>query len=168
MTKLIEETVKGLEELDKTPAMVEWVGSRDGQYAMAWEEFVKQFADLDYDDGFGRQEIANDLVVVGENWWLERHEYDGSEWWEFKELPVRREDPKPFNKIEGAWDSLAEIMGGKENEDEIGKKIDEEFAKDSYRVELAKADKELLEGMGFKIVEEENDKDLDLLFGGEE
>lgn len=26
-------------------------------------------------------------MVVGDDWWLERHEYDGSEWWEFKRLP---------------------------------------------------------------------------------
>jgi len=31
--------------------------------------------------------IRNDLYVVGEDWWLERGEYDGSEWWEFKRLP---------------------------------------------------------------------------------
>lgn len=38
---------------------------------------------------------------------------------------------------------------------ELSKKIDEEFAKDAYRVELSKSDKELLKGMGFKIVEED-------------
>lgn len=38
---------------------------------------------------------------------------------------------------------------------ELSKKIDEEFAKDSSRVELTEADKELLEGMGLKIVEED-------------
>ena len=26
-------------------------------------------------------------VAVGDNWWLERAEYDGSEWWEFKTIP---------------------------------------------------------------------------------
>ena len=30
-------------------------------------------------------EVAEDLVVVGDNWWIERHEYDGNEWWEYKE-----------------------------------------------------------------------------------
>lgn len=38
---------------------------------------------------------------------------------------------------------------------ELSKKIDEEFAKDAYRVELSEADKELLEGMGIKVMEEE-------------
>jgi len=32
---------------------------------------------------------------VGDDWWLERHEYDGSEWWVFQKLPI-----KPQNKIE--------------------------------------------------------------------
>jgi hypothetical protein len=27
------------------------------------------------------------IIVVGKDWWLERHEYDGSEWWEFKTMP---------------------------------------------------------------------------------
>lgn len=36
---------------------------------------------------------------------------------------------------------------------ELSKKIDEEFAKDAYRVELTEADKELLEGMSIKVME---------------
>jgi hypothetical protein len=42
---------------------------------------------VNYDDGFGGNEIPLSLVVVGDDWWLERGEYDGSEWWEFKRLP---------------------------------------------------------------------------------
>jgi hypothetical protein len=40
-----------------------------------------------YDAGFGSPNITDSLLVVGDGWWLERHEYDGSEWWEFKTLP---------------------------------------------------------------------------------
>lgn len=32
---------------------------------------------------------------MGDDWWLERHEYDGSEWFELKELP-----DKPKQKLE--------------------------------------------------------------------
>jgi hypothetical protein len=27
------------------------------------------------------------LEIVGDDWWLERHEYDGAEWWEYKTKP---------------------------------------------------------------------------------
>ena len=29
----------------------------------------------DYDSGLGGQEIAKGFLIVGEDWWLERHEY---------------------------------------------------------------------------------------------
>ena len=40
-------------------------------------------------NGFGGAEVNENLFVVGADWWLERHEYDGSEWWEFKTLPTK-------------------------------------------------------------------------------
>lgn len=42
---------------------------------------------INVNNGYGWPEIPKDLVVVGDNWWLERAEYDGSEWWEFKTIP---------------------------------------------------------------------------------
>ena len=53
--------------------------------------------DIDYDDGYGDQEIAVDLVVVfTDGGFLCREEYDGSEWWEY-EPPFRvLETQKPF------------------------------------------------------------------------
>lgn len=75
---------------------VQWVGSADGQYSISFEEFTR-IADIEYDDGFGGQEIADDLIVVGTDWLLERHEYDGSEWWEFKQLP--RQIPEQTGEI---------------------------------------------------------------------
>ncbi len=52
----------------------------------SWEAF-KKVADFLYDDGYGAIEVNETLIIVGDNWWLERHEYDGSEWWKFKTLP---------------------------------------------------------------------------------
>ena len=51
----------------------------------------------EYDDGYGETEVKDDLQIVGANWWLERHEYDGSEWWEFKSLPTQPEEYKKFS-----------------------------------------------------------------------
>ena len=77
---LLSETKKVLKVYDKNPSDVKWIGSLSYGY-FDWEYFSK-IANIDYDDGFGGQEVASDLKIVGDNWWLERHEYDGSEWWE--------------------------------------------------------------------------------------
>jgi len=84
MVNLLIETVGFLEDHDKTPKDVLWVS--DGENWQSWDEFAA-VADIEYYDGFGCAEIKDDLVVIGSNWWLERHEYDGAEWWEFKTIP---------------------------------------------------------------------------------
>ena len=85
-TNLLEETINVINLNHHNPSEVEWVGNLEGTNAITWTKFTK-LADKDYDSDFGTQEVYADLVVVGGNWWLERHEYDGSEWWEYKELP---------------------------------------------------------------------------------
>ena len=86
MINLLEETEEILELNNKSYKDVLWVGNAES--CISWQDFVK-IANFEYDDGFGSQKIAEDLLVVGDNWWLERHEYDGSEWWEYKELPEK-------------------------------------------------------------------------------
>ena len=113
MTNLIKETIEWLDDLGYEESDVLWVGSRDGEFAMSWEEFKDKFKNLEYESGFGRQEIADDLVVVGEDWWLEREEYDGAECWAYKKSP-KLTSGKSFDKIVGCWDSLADIMKGEE------------------------------------------------------
>jgi hypothetical protein len=83
-TNLLKETIEKLYSHDKTPQDVLYVVSRDCK--ATWEDFV-ELADFEYDAGYGGAEIDSGLYIVGDNWWLERHEYDGSEWWEFKTLP---------------------------------------------------------------------------------
>ena len=83
---LLNETLNILKENGKTTADVRWVGRASISAKCGWDDFSKQ-ADFEYNDGYGWQEIPADLVVVGDNWWLERAEYDGSEWWEFKTIP---------------------------------------------------------------------------------
>jgi hypothetical protein len=100
-TNLLEETLEVLKKNGKSEIDVRWVGCRS-QYPAhwftyyfngikTWEEFKEEAKDIWYDRGYGNQEIANGLVIVGDNWWMERHEYDGLEWWEFKTLP-KKED----------------------------------------------------------------------------
>jgi hypothetical protein len=83
MGNLLKETIDILEENKKTLQDIKWIG--DGEY-YAVENFEK-ILEVNYYSGFGCQEIFSSLKVVGDNWWLERGEYDGSEWWEFKQLP---------------------------------------------------------------------------------
>jgi hypothetical protein len=66
------------------------------------EDFLR-LADVEYDSGFGAQEVAKDLIVLWNNWWLERHEYDGSEWREYKELPKMKPLGKVDTLISNAW-----------------------------------------------------------------
>jgi hypothetical protein len=98
MANLLKETLDIIKHNGKSVADVVWVGSADGTIADSWNHFAS-VADFEYDNGYGRQEVAPDLVVVAKDWWLERHEYDGSEWWEFKSVPVLRDHPEAFTRL---------------------------------------------------------------------
>ena len=89
---LLSETLDTLKENGKTPADVRWVGRESINAKCNWDDFAKQ-ANFEYDNGYGGAEIPEDLVVVGDDWWLEIAEYDGSEWWEFKAVPIEKDYP---------------------------------------------------------------------------
>ena len=86
MANLKEETLYKLNSCGKTPDDIVWIGCP--LFEIDKDEFW-ELADVEYDSGYGGQEVATDLLIVGKNWWLERHEYDGAEWWEYKQLPVQ-------------------------------------------------------------------------------
>jgi hypothetical protein len=92
VTNLLQETLDVLAKHGKTIGDVLWVGSRDGTYKEQWEDFVQQ-ANCEYDDGYGSAEVAEDLVIVGNGWWLARWEYDGSEGWTFQTQPKFARSP---------------------------------------------------------------------------
>jgi hypothetical protein len=118
-TNLLGETLAALHNHGLTTKDVLWVGSADGKMAMIWEEFEPIAEMTDYNSDYGSPKIAQDLIVVGSNWWLERGEYDGSEWWEYKSMPDRAHKPKRFSHvcvndspnedISCGWESLARI-----------------------------------------------------------
>lgn len=85
---LLRETNVELRKHGKIPNDVIWVGRRSTNAVCSWGEFEKQSRFIEYDNGYGSPEVPEDLVVVGVDWWLERAEYDGSEWWEYKTLPT--------------------------------------------------------------------------------
>ena len=92
MRNLLKETTEAIADEGHTVEDVQWVGavidSEEEGWSCSWQEFEKE-ADLTYHAGYGGQEINEYLLVVGSNWWLERHEYDGRERWEHKTLPMR-------------------------------------------------------------------------------
>jgi hypothetical protein len=81
---LLKETIDYLAEHSLAPNDVEFVKS--GAKCFTWETF-SILADKEYDDGYGVNEVCLQLKIVGKSFWLERREYYGSEWWEFKEQP---------------------------------------------------------------------------------
>ena len=56
------------------------------------EEFLNKL-NVEYDDGYGGQELYG-TVWLEDNTWLDRGEYDGSEWWNHYELPAIPEECK--------------------------------------------------------------------------
>ena len=92
----LEETIVFLERCGKTEKDVWWVGRGFGDYGAwrnqepyktTWEDFRSK-ADFCYDNDFGQEYIPLDLILVGEDFWLEREEYDGSEHWAYRTMPT--------------------------------------------------------------------------------
>lgn len=94
MTNLLEETKEILKEHGKSLSDIKFVYTDEGCF-IANDQY--KFMDAEYDAGYGIQEVRPDLKLVGENFWIERSEYDGREWWEFKEVPKFTYPPE--NKI---------------------------------------------------------------------
>lgn len=51
---------------------------------------IVQSLNFIYNSSYGSVELLG-IVLFNNGGWLERHEYDGSEWWEYKKTPL------PFN-----------------------------------------------------------------------
>lgn len=98
---LYEETTSALKENGKTWEDVQYIVGReegyledDGTYIedgppkiIPTDFFMMYAQDINYNNGYGSAEVNMNLMIVGDDWWLERHEYDGSEWWEYKTKP---------------------------------------------------------------------------------
>lgn len=58
---------------------------RVGHTEQEYQEFLDQL-DFTYDDGYGGQELYG-KVWLTDGIWLDRGEYDGSEWWNINQYP---------------------------------------------------------------------------------
>lgn len=100
------ETLEILNEHNKTVEDIKFICS--GNRNIPVDSFF-MLADRTYDSGYGGAEVDMDLQIVGDDWWLERGEYDGSEWWEFKTMPKKPDTPldytyNPFYEYENDED----------------------------------------------------------------
>lgn len=87
-TNLLEETRNILKEYDKYETDIKYVrvkNIRTGEYVyVSWESFKNTIKGYNYDNGYGEQYVWKDLrVVLYNEEYLKRREYDGSEWWEY-------------------------------------------------------------------------------------
>lgn len=113
MTNLWKETIAVLEKHDKTWKDVLWVGGSD--FKITKENFEELARETNYYEGFGAQKVASDLRIVGDNFYLERAEYDGSEWWEYRTMPSPSEEERTVKSLLSVgigWETLREIDRG--------------------------------------------------------
>lgn len=111
----LKETIGDIETAGKTPEQIIFIGSEESGHECTWQEFL-QLADFDYDAGFGAQEVATDLIIVfedGSKMW--RHEYDGSERWDYSTPFARPAEKKPINRLQVksdqvGWRDLADVQ----------------------------------------------------------
>ena len=111
MTNLLKETEEILKQNDIEITDILWIGSSKDDFYIPLENAL-EIMNVEYHSGFGAPEIAEDLIVAGKDWWLERHEYDGSEWWEFKRTPIKPNECRTVRRVDGGtWSTLSEING---------------------------------------------------------
>ena len=72
---------------DENPVNIELRSNRNRQDEL---DFLENLSYINYDEGYGSQRLFG-TIVFKDGTWLERHEYDGSEWWEYKKLPKEEE-----------------------------------------------------------------------------
>lgn len=87
IVNLYEETVRILGYNNLSIEDIEWVGTTE--YTIPLEQFVKLAKETNYNQGYGAQEVATDLIIVGKDWYMDRKEYDGAEWWDFNKKPIK-------------------------------------------------------------------------------
>ena len=110
MSNLLAETRSAIKASGHMTDDIVFIGSEPDGYECTWDEFCV-LANQEYDEGFGAQEVAKDLVMVfrdGAKMW--RHEYDGSENWEFSTPFKRPTKATPIKFLFGKyWADLSEL-----------------------------------------------------------
>ena len=100
---LLHETMEALCDFGKTIDDVQWIGTKN--MTIPVENFLEVANDY-YDNDYGTPMVADDLVIVGDGWWLERYEYDGAESWVFKTAPKKPSIERKVDRV------ISEYWGG--------------------------------------------------------
>jgi len=96
---LLEETLLALDLYGKSEADIKWVGSYT--HRAKWKDF-KKAADVVYDASTLSEDIVpEDLLIVGEDWWMERVERRLTRSWVFKRLPKEPKEKIKLKKLIG-------------------------------------------------------------------
>lgn len=107
--------------------------------ATTWDAFVEMAKNLNYYNGYGNEAIwAYSRVVFKDRSFLERAEYDGSEWWRFVEIPDLNVPIVEYNKSimsVNSYESDEEINRLKKKANAIQRKRDNEMIKEKLEVE---------------------------------
>lgn len=107
---LLEKATEVLHKNDRRWEDVRSLQDLDGEYALFGLDAIQHVLDVCHESGYGTQEIANDLVIVGDGWWMDRRCYDGAEWWAFNEQPkIARADAKVIRYVRGDNESVKEV-----------------------------------------------------------
>lgn len=112
---LLRETIEDITNAGKTPEQIIFIGSEQSGHQCTWAEF-QVLADVEYDDGYGAQKVASDLIIVfndGSKMW--RHEYDGSEQWDYSAPFEAPAETKPIKRLvvkdeQVGWETLANMQ----------------------------------------------------------
>lgn len=87
------------------------------EFAITKEQFL-ELANVDYDNGYGGVEVAEDLVIEGKDFYMLRKTYDGSEWWEFIDLKPKHYPIERIQRLvrdeEHYWANLKDLNKGDE------------------------------------------------------
>lgn len=103
---LWEETIDRLKSENKSWDDVLFVTCND--FDISKDNFMETAMNTMYDSGYGGQYIPKDIKIVGDDFWLDRGEYDGSEWWNFQQAPARKNKEQiiPALTSSGYWMTL--------------------------------------------------------------
>ena len=85
---LLSETEDKLKELDLTLDDILFVACTESEYGsdfifMNKDTFVKNAGSVNYHNGYGSQEIKNNLTIYTKTHIIYRFEYDGAECWKY-------------------------------------------------------------------------------------
>lgn len=97
-----QELLQVLKSIEKNQSDISWMLV----YTQSYSDISEAFTTIDdlgftYDNGYGSQELFG-IVYFNDGTWLERGEYDGSEWWEHITTPTLEQWKERYNIEKGS------------------------------------------------------------------